>query len=79
MYNIYRMLVVLLVLYICVSFSAGLPPFENHIFEKEFLPSNEGMRYFVSSLLLLLMLLSIWYSVWASLQNCDVRVLLSKA
>lgn len=73
----HKLLVLILVLYSCLSFSAGVYPFEQNILSKEFLPSNAGLKYFIVALLLLFMLTFAGLTLKSTFQVDDVKVLLS--
>lgn len=76
---IHKIIVYLIVVYAMISFSAGLPPFDFNILEKEFYPSNDILKYLIVSVLLLVMILIFGVSTYKLVQPDDVRVLLSKA
>ena len=73
----HKVLVLILVLYSCVSFSAGIYPFEQNVLSKEFLPENNILKYLVIVLLLLFILFLSGMSVKNMFQVDDVKVLLS--
>ena len=74
---IHKILVIILVLYSCISFSAGIYPFEESIINKSFLPENDILKYLIVSLLIIFMLLFSVITVRNSFQVDDIKVLLS--
>lgn len=75
--TIHKVLVLVLVLYSCISYSAGVYPFEQSIINKEFLPNNNGLKYTIVSIILSLLLTFAFLTVRYTFQVDDVKVLLS--
>ena len=75
----YKFLLVVLITYNIISFSAGLYPFKENILNKKFYPKNDSVKYTIMSSLLFVMSLFMMYTYYFILKRCDVDVLLSKA
>ena len=74
---IHKILLLILVLYSCISFSAGIYPFEDSIINKAFLPENDILKYLILSILIIIMLLFSVVTVRNTFQVDDAKVLLS--
>jgi hypothetical protein len=75
---LHKLIIYGIVLYAFISFSAGLPPFEFNIIEKQFYPKIPALKYVIIALILLFMLSTTVTSIYYMLHPNDVRVLLSK-
>ena len=75
---IQKVLVLLLVLFNVITFTAGLPPYDEHIFNKSWYPANNGLKYTIASLILVIILLFLGSTILTTFQTDDIRVLLSK-
>ena len=77
--RVYNWVMLLFVTYTIISFNIGITPFENHIVNKEFLPSNAALKYTSVSAMLLGMLLWWLIAIGIALSKVsDPRVLLTK-
>ena len=78
--RVYNWMMLLFVTYTIISFNIGITPFENNIVNKEFLPSNNALKYTSASAMLLGMLLWWLIAIGIALSSkvSDPRVLLTK-
>lgn len=80
MKNIYKFLLITLILYNVVSFTGGIYPYDENILNKEFYPDNSVSKYTIISVILLFITIFTIYSLYFTFgkSGLDVDVLLSR-
>ena len=77
--RMYLLLVAIYVIYSLLAFLSGLPPYENSILNKPFIPTKPVYRYPIIGLLVLLCAILGYTSIhFARQKQIDVNVLLSE-